>query len=145
MTAFNLISPANGKKLNSTSKGLSDGENTFEYISDNIPNLIYPFKLSNFDRNVKDFYEGRAEAYEKYLNLTFKTYNEDETEDREKMIDLLNLSPESKVLEVACGTGRDSVLIDRRLNGKGELHLTDISLDMIMIAKEKLDKSNSII
>ena len=47
------------------------------------------------------------------------------------MIDLLELKNDFKVLEVACGTGRDSVLLDKRLSNKAELHLTDISFDMI--------------
>ena len=137
-----FISPNNGKFLEKKSDKLFDGELEFD-INNNIPILIYPKTLNQIDLEAKNFYEGRADAYEKYLHLTFQTYNENEEEVRIKMIDLLELKNDFKVLEVACGTGRDSVLLDKRLSNKAELHLTDISFDMIKKARKKLEKSNS--
>tara|TARA_Y100000389_G_scaffold152542_1_gene152578 strand:+ start:5125 stop:6105 length:981 start_codon:yes stop_codon:yes gene_type:complete len=137
-----FISPNNGKFLEKKDKNLFDGELEFD-INDSIPNLTYPKNLNQIDLEAKNFYEGRADAYEKYLHLTFQTYNENEEEVRSKMIDLLHLKNDFKVLEVACGTGRDSVILDKRLSDKAELHLTDISFDMIKKAKKKLEKSNS--
>jgi ubiquinone/menaquinone biosynthesis C-methylase UbiE len=141
---FNWISPSNGKilALNDDNK-LFDGEMAFPFDKGGIPDLIYPRLLNCVDEQAKDFYEGRADAYEKYLHLTFDTYGEDEVEVRNFMVDLLELKKESKVLEIACGTGRDSVLIDQRLGSEAELHMTDISSDMIRLAKEKVVNSNS--
>ena len=59
------------------------------------------------------------------------------------MINKLQLSSQSKVLEIACGTGRDSVLIEKRLDANAELWLADISYDMIRMAKEKLKNSKA--
>jgi ubiquinone/menaquinone biosynthesis C-methylase UbiE len=136
------ISPNNKKILKKKINKFTDGELKF-IITDNIPNLIYPKILNELDLKSKNFYEGRADAYDQYLYLTFKTYDEEEDKVRNKMIDLLELKNNFKVLEVACGTGRDSVLIDKRLSRKAELHLTDISFDMIKKAKKKLKKSYS--
>ena len=137
-----FISPNNGKFLEKKDENLFDGELEFD-INDSIPNLTYPKNLNQIDLEAKNFYEGRADAYDKYLHLTFQTYNENEEEVRSKMIDLLDLKNDFKVLEVACGTGRDSVILDKRLSDKAELHLTDISFDMIKKAKKKLEKPNS--
>jgi len=138
----NWQSPKNGKKITQSNNILTDGE--IEYgIQDGIPNFIYPIILNKLDAEARGFYEGRADDYDNYLHLTFKTYNEDEDKVRNKMIDLLELKKDHKVLEVACGTGRDSILIDDRLSVNSELHMTDISLDMITKAKQKLNKSNS--
>lgn len=138
----NFISPNNNRRLVVKSNKLSDGIIKFDVINE-IPDLIYPKILDKIDLDAKNFYEGRADVYDKYLHLTFQTYNENENVVRNKMIDLLNLKNDHKVLEVACGTGRDSILIDKRLSSRAELHLTDISYDMVKKAKEKLNKSNS--
>ena len=142
MNNFNKwISPNNGKNLILQNDNFTDGVMVFETINQ-IPNLIYPKSLNDHDLEAKNFYEGRADDYDKYLHLTFQTYNEDEEQVRNKMIELLELQKDYKVLEVACGTGRDSVLIEKKLSSGAELHLTDISLDMISKAKQKLEDSN---
>ena len=142
MNNFNKwISPNNGKNLILQNDNFTDGVMEFETINQ-IPNLIYPKSLNDLDLEAKKFYEGRADDYDKYLHLTFQTYNEDEEQVRNKMIELLELQKDYKVLEVACGTGRDSVLIEKKLSSGAELHLTDISLDMISKAKQKLEDSN---
>ena len=56
------------------------------------------------------------------------------------MIDKLSLKEDSKVLEVNTGTGRDSVLIAKRLSNNCSLHVQDISRDMLFVCKEKLEK-----
>jgi len=143
MTFDKWISPGNGEKLIFDGDAtLSDGKNKFNMVN-GIADLTYPLSLNSVDETARNFYEGRADDYEKYLHLTFSTYNEDEVEVRNRMIDLLDLKKDYKVLEVACGTGRDSLLIDSRLQGSSELHMTDISLDMLKTAKDKLISSNS--
>ena len=125
-------------KENEKVVGLQGNDNNFP-VSDNIPNLIYPKQLDSLDAKSKNFYEGRAEQYENTLHLTFYTHNLDETSTRNKFIDKLELKQNSKVLEIACGTGRDSVLIADRLSADGELHVQDISIDMLRICKSKLN------
>lgn len=105
---------------------LSPSGHRFE-ISNGIPNLVYPFELPKTDRDALQQYEDRADAYDRYLPLTFSTYGEDELSVRNAMIDKLNLRPDSKVLETGAGTGRDSEIIAGRLGAEGKLYIQDLS------------------
>lgn len=96
-------------------------------IKAGIPDLVYPYDLPAVDQAALRQYEQRADAYDKYLPLTFSTYGEDETAVRNRMIDKLALTPDSAVLETGAGTGRDSELIARRLGPKGKLYVQDLS------------------
>ncbi len=109
-------------------------------VQNEIPNLIFPYELSNHDSNVQRFYDSRAEVYDKFLPLTFKTHSESELDLRKSFIRKLNIKKNSKVLEVACGTGRDSELIAENIGNKGELHLQDISYPMLIKCKNRLKK-----
>ena len=115
-------------------------QNSVFPVRKGVPNFIYPKKLSLHDSTVRDFYDGRAEAYDKNLHLTFKTHGEDEVTLRNFFIDQLELTPSSSVLEVACGTGRDSEIISKRLGAGGSLFLQDISQHMLEHCQEKIDK-----
>ncbi len=96
-------------------------------IVDGIPNFIYPFELPESDRISLQMSEDRADAYDRYLPLTFSTYGEDEQTVRNAMADKLNLQPHHVVLETAAGTGRDSEVIAKRLGPDGRLYVQDIS------------------
>jgi ubiquinone/menaquinone biosynthesis C-methylase UbiE len=96
-------------------------------IRNGVPNLVYPFELPAVDRKALRQYEERADAYDRYLPLTFSTYGEDEQAVRNAMIDKLDLRPGSVVLETGAGTGRDSEIIARRLGADGRLYIQDLS------------------
>jgi ubiquinone/menaquinone biosynthesis C-methylase UbiE len=142
MKEIEWVSPVTQEKLTFHNNNVHDSKHRYPIIKDGILDLTYPFDLAASDQTSRDFYEGRAEAYERYLHLTFQTYGENEENVRERMIELLDLKPDSRVLEVACGTGRDSVLIASRLNKDGKLFLTDISPDMLRKAAEKLTQTS---
>lgn len=131
-------SPKNKKELKVTDGYWTDGADLFEENSNGIIDLIFPKNLNEVDKKAKDFYEGRADDYEKYLHLTFQTYGEDEQHIRSYMIDKLGLTLSSKVLEVACGTGRDSVMIAERLGKDAAGYFIDIAEDMLETAVKKL-------
>lgn len=114
-------------------------ENNYTVLDD-IADFRYPKALHEVDRQAKDFYDNRAEAYEENLHLTFLTHRVDEETCRNSFINALKLTPGSKVLEIAAGTGRDSLLIAKRLGRHGELHLSDISQNMLRICRAKLAK-----
>ena len=136
------VSPIDYSKLEIENNFLRDKYREYKKIYNNkIIDFVHPETLNNLDQTALDFYEGRSDAYDKYLHLTFQTYGEDEEKVRNKMIDLLEIQKESKVLEVACGTGRDSILIEKKLGPQGQLCLTDISQDMISKAYNKLQDS----
>ena len=108
-------------------------------INDGIPDFRVSSKLPKVVKDTLSYYEKEADVYDKYLPLTFATFNVDEYEIRNQMVDLLCLEPKNKVLETGCGTGRDTEIIASRLKHGGELHAQDLSPSMLKQAKQKLE------
>lgn len=137
---FNYVCPYSKSKLffDVEKKIYTNKDNLNFYVTNDIANFIYPINLEDSTKKVQNFYETRVDNYDKYLHLTFKTHNVDENECRKSFIEKLELKKDSKVLEIACGTGRDSVLIADYLEKEGELTIQDISQGMLEKAKEKL-------
>ena len=71
------------------------------------------------------------EIYDAALDWQFAALYEDENDVRESMVDMLELAPGAAVLEVGCGTGRDSFRLARRLDATGRLHMQDLSPGMV--------------
>ena len=109
-------------------------------VEDDIPDLTFPKSLDNIDQRARNFYDSRVDDYDKYLPLTFKTHNENEQEVRNSFIDSLEIKSDDCVLDIACGTGRDSEIIAQRLGKKGALYMTDISPLMLQRCIERLRK-----
>ena len=119
-----------------------EAENGATYpLSNGVIDLTFPPLLGDADMYARQFYEGRADDYDKYLPLTFKTHSEDEETIRNSFIDKLDLKPGDRVLDLACGTGRDSILIADRLGDTGQLYCQDISPDMIRRCVKRLEKA----
>jgi ubiquinone/menaquinone biosynthesis C-methylase UbiE len=141
-TSFNFIAPDSHQPLSLSEEGdkktlISPGGAKYQFINE-FANLTYPPVLDSKEKNTFEFYENRADVYDKFLYQTFKTHNEDENATRNGFIDRLKITADSKVLEVACGTGRDSELIAKRLGKKGQLVLQDISPSMLSVCRDKL-------
>lgn len=107
-----------------------------------IVDFVDPIERSTESTKVEAFYSARVQEYEENLHLTFATHGDDEESVRSEMIRKLNLESGAKVLEIAAGTGRDSVLIYRELGDDGELHITDVSLEMLIFAEAKFLGAN---
>jgi len=115
------------------------GEDGHEFlIQDGIPDLTFPQQLGEEQKEALDYYEGVAEIYDDVAHLSFQIQYVDETNARREFVQLLNLQPDSRVLELACGTGRDSVVIASELNENGQFYLQDISRSMLLHCKKKL-------
>jgi len=110
-------------------------------IEDGTPNLIYPDQLLPSDEEFKQKYNKGAEHYDAGLEWLLGSFYENENEVRNAMLESLELRSGSRVLEVGCGTGKDSVHIVERLQEKGELYAQDISSAMIRIARRRLADS----
>jgi ubiquinone/menaquinone biosynthesis C-methylase UbiE/uncharacterized protein YbaR (Trm112 family) len=107
-------------------------------IHEGIPYLVFPADLPPSDAETLAWYEREADNYDRYIPLTFATFGVDERTERGALIDSLKLTPDAKVLEIGCGTGRDSALIAERLGPDGRLYLQDLSPAMLKKAVERL-------
>jgi SAM-dependent methyltransferase len=112
-------------------------------IRDGIPDFTWPLTLARSDAETRDSYESMADDYDKYASLPFITYKADEHHVREHMVDLLALKPDSKVLEIGCGTGRGALHLAKRLGPSGKLYLQEISPRLLAKAVEKLRANGS--
>ncbi len=109
-------------------------------IEDGIPHLIN-FELESLNEvEQKEYqhYQTTSEDYDQVIKWIFKSFYADENKERNKMIDLLDLQPNHRVLETGCGTCEDSIYIAKRLNHEGELYMQDLSVNMLKIGKEKM-------
>ena len=110
-------------------------------ITDGIPDFTFPHTLAESDQIARDWYDENAYVYDDYLPITFLTFDEDETQVRRKMVSLLKLKQSDKVLEVGCGTGRDSEIIIEHLGKEGKLYLQDLSKNILIKCRERLSHS----
>ncbi len=130
--------PATGA---SVSSGLLVGSQYSYPIKDGIPDFVRKAQLTKLEIDTQLEYDQVAEQfYDAALDWLFESFYEKEEDVREFMLDQLKLSPISKVLEVGCGTGRDSFRIARRLGGQGVLFLQDLSPKMVEKTKGLFEK-----
>jgi ubiquinone/menaquinone biosynthesis C-methylase UbiE len=116
---------------------LNDVEKEF-LIKEGIPDFTFIERLSNEQKEALKYYEGVANIYDDVANLTYRIQYVDEIKARQGVINLLGLKPQSRVLELACGTGRDSELIAAELSENGQLYLQDLSRSMLLHCRQKL-------
>lgn len=130
----------NGKVINGVLTS-EVGEQHF-YIKDGLIDFITPEQEIKGAAFARHYYAEIAKTYDENVHITFELYNESELEIRNRMIDLLELKPTYKVLEVSAGTGKDSEIIISKLNKFGGLWLLDISPAMLYYNIEKLKYSD---
>ena len=108
-------------------------------IDDGIPNFVDPAFLTPIEAYTKAEYDRVAdEIYDVAVDWQFAAMYEDEDAVRESMVDMLDLTPGATVLEVGCGTGRDSFRLARRLGPDGRLHMQDLSPGMVRACVRKM-------
>ena len=108
------------------------------FIKDGCIDFITPEQEIQGAAFARKYYSEIAKTYDENVHITFELYNENELNIRNRMIDLLELKPNYKVLEVSAGTGKDSEIIASRLDKNGELWLLDISPHMLAYNIERL-------
>lgn len=113
-------------------------------IEDGVPNLIWPNELSEIEARTKREYDHVAEQiYDAAMEWQFAAMYENEDKVRELMVDLLDLKSDRRVLEVGCGTGRDSYRLARRLKPGAMLFLQDLSPRMVHTCIRKMQRYDS--
>jgi ubiquinone/menaquinone biosynthesis C-methylase UbiE len=112
-------------------------------IENGIPNLLWPPELTAIEARTKSEYDRVAEEiYDAALDWQFAALYENEVTIRELMVSMLDLKPGDRVLEVGCGTGRDSHLLARRLSQDGALFLQDLSSNMVHTCVKRMAAHN---
>jgi ubiquinone/menaquinone biosynthesis C-methylase UbiE len=127
--------------ISSFSRGSSNqgSDSEIQFIQ-GIPNFVDRDLLGKEELVSLSWYRSNSVDYDDYLPLTFEILKCDEFEERRKMYEALDIEPGMRILEIGCGTGRDSLEIARLLSGQGELFLQDISIDILTIAIDKFSQ-----
>ena len=113
-------------------------------IEDSIASLVHPEELRPSDAEFQQKYDAGAESYDANLAWLFDAFSVDEMDVRRRMVDLLELRPGARVLDVGCGTGKDSLLMLERIGSTGELFAQDLSLGMLRVARRKLKSAGQV-
>lgn len=104
-----------------------------------IPDFVVGESLAAVEAATQAEYDRVAdEIYDRAVDWQFAAFLEDENKVRETMVDLLSVKPGMKVLEIGCGTGRDSWRLAQRLGPSGELHMQDLSSRMVHVCREHM-------
>lgn len=109
-------------------------------ISDGVLNIVYPAQLHADSEEFRTKYDQGASQYDIGLKWLFESFYENEERVRTQLCDLLELEPGHRVLEIGCGTGKDSVHIIPRIGTGGELYLLELSSGMLHLARKRLAK-----
>ena len=142
-----LRCPKNNLPLTLASDGktlVADGcDCTYEILDNGIVNLVYPKELLPEDAREQHLYDLAFQRYDRGVSWVFETLNHsNEAATRDFMIGLMNLKPGMTVLEVGAGTGKDSALIIEQIAPNGHAVLSDLSPNMLALAKEKLQRDD---
>ena len=110
-------------------------------IQDGIADLTFPRNLGIQVQEILDYYEKVAPTYDNVAHLSFCIQYVDESQMRKESVQLLNLTPDARVLELASGTGRDSEIIAGQLGSNAQFYLQDLSRSMLIQCQPKLAES----
>jgi ubiquinone/menaquinone biosynthesis C-methylase UbiE len=139
-TALHVVDPVveNGDIV--TGQLVSETNRAYPIIN-GIPNFIRFAALSATESSVQAEYDRVADdIYDVAMEWQFAAMYENEHFVRESMIDMLNCRPGASILEVGCGTGRDSIRLAKRLSRTGWLHMQDLSPAMVKACKRRMDE-----
>lgn len=104
-------------------------------IVDGIPALLLNAGHQEALSENHAYYRARATEYDRGNDVMFRMLLSEEEPTRAEMAAMLNIASGDRVLEVGCGTGRDTI----HLLGRGaQLYASDLSREMILICRERL-------
>jgi ubiquinone/menaquinone biosynthesis C-methylase UbiE/uncharacterized protein YbaR (Trm112 family) len=109
-------------------------------IRDGVPILI-DHEREAFDPQETEqyaLYQANSARYDLDVDWLVQLFCEDEEAARTKVHDLLEVKPDSRILETGCGTCRDSILLASRLGSRGQLFLQDLSANMLGLGRRRM-------
>ncbi len=137
-----FVCPANHRQVVLSSDGASlISEAGMHYpIRDGIPDFAIAAGEDIPPGGNQEFYRTRAHEYDRGNEVMYKMLLCEEEPARNDMIRPLKLQPNSRVLEIGCGTCRDTT---RLLNQASIVYAGDLSFEMLAIGKQRLEDSNT--
>lgn len=109
-------------------------------IRDGIPDFAVTASEDIAPGSNQEFYRTRAHEYDRGNEVMYKMLLCEEEPARDDMIRPLKLQPNSRVLEIGCGTCRDTT---RLLNQASIVYAGDLSFEMLAIGRQRLEDSNT--
>lgn len=109
-------------------------------IVDGIPDLVTDIADQHGSGRDQDYYRTRAAEYDRGNDAMFGMLLADEEKTRNDMVEMLGLRVGARVLEIGCGTCRDTVhLLARGVT----LYASDLSREMILIGRDRLKRAGA--
>ncbi len=108
-------------------------------IVDGIPDFTYP-KTSSADPNKQVPGIDLKTVIDNFTDWIMAVFDEDEARLRNTIIDLLELTPTARVLEIGCGTAGNTILLRDRLHD-GVLFSQDISMELVRYARHRVTEA----
>ncbi len=107
-------------------------------VVDGVPWLLDEATLSALDRAFQRQYtEKDARSYDRLVRLLSLLLGCWEPRERRKIVDLLDLRPGMRVLEVSVGTGANLPFLARRVGAEGQRYGLDLSAAMLGVARKR--------
>ena len=107
-------------------------------IENGIPDFTWPKELREVDLKTRELYDNLARDYDKFADIPFKTYYQNEIDIRESITDRLRINENSRILEVGGGDGRGAYHILKRLGKDGRLFFQELSSSFLRSATNRL-------
>lgn len=130
-----FVSPADHAVLSPRGASLVTSSGEAYPVVDGIPDFIAATDAAPAYAEHQEYYRSRADEYDRGNDVMFQMLLCDEDAERNAMIDELRLAPGKRVLEIGCGTCRDTVhLLDRGAS----VCAGDLSREMLVIGRQRL-------
>lgn len=118
---------------------VSDGGRRYP-VTRGVPHILSTDKLSAVEEQTQQEYDRVADRiYDTAVDWQFAAFLEDEDSVREGMVDMLGVQTGDQILEIGCGTGRDSYRLARRLGERGVLFMQDLSANMVFACLQSMN------
>jgi ubiquinone/menaquinone biosynthesis C-methylase UbiE len=137
-----FVCPADRQPLTLTTDGaaLISAAGIRYPVREGIPDFAPQTEQEILPAGNQDFYRSRAHEYDRGNDVMFKMLLSEQELVREDLIDALRLRPDARVLEIGCGTCRDTVHL---LHRNATVYAGDLSQEMLAIGKQRLQETSA--
>ena len=142
MTMSEFFSPKTHQQLAYTDDRLFlEGPGGERYrIIEGIPELLLEAGRQEAKTHHQDYYRMRAAEYDQGSDVMFRMLLCEEDTVRRQMISMLRLTHRARILEIGCGTCRDTLHL---LSEGAFVYASDLSCEMVMIGRARLDAAQA--